>query len=109
MPHSVITTSKAYSHPIPLDANRDRCCRPSGLDSVERSGRLEWNANPVPIALTRVEVTINRTTDQDLTPQTSRNGSLACIEEQLFEKSGKRRGLDESGANDVVCQRQAPL
>ncbi|KAI0278274.1 hypothetical protein BGY98DRAFT_549412 [Russula aff. rugulosa BPL654] len=79
----------------------------SGLDSSERSGRIEWRANQVPITLSHVEVTINRTSDQNHTPQTSENGSLACIEEQLCEKPDKQRGLDESAENDVECQRQA--
>ena len=57
--------------------------------------------------LSRVQVTVNRTSDQDHMPQTSENGSLACIEEQLYEKPGKQRGLDESAENDVECQRQA--
>ena len=68
---------------------------------------MEWRANQVPITLSRVQVTINKTSDQDHTPQTSQNGSLPCIEGQLCEKPGKQRGLDESAENDVECQRQA--
>ena len=67
---------------------------------------MEWRANQVPITLSRVQV-INKTSDQDHTPQTSENGSLACIEGQLCEKPDKQRGLDESAENDVECQRQA--
>jgi hypothetical protein len=74
----------------------------SGLDSRERRGRIESSANGVPIELTRVEVTINRTSDQDHTPQMSRNGSLACIEEQLCEKPGNQHGLDGSTENIIV-------
>ena len=84
------------------------CCSPNGLDSIERPGsdRIEWRVHRVPITLNRVQVTINRTSDQDLTPQMSQNGSHACIEEQMCEdlKPGKQRGLDE---NDVECQEQA--
>ena len=79
----------------------------SGLESSERGGRMEWRVNPVPITLGGVEVTIDRTCDQDRTPQKSQNGSLACIEEQQCEKPGKQCGLDESAGNDVECQRQA--
>ena len=68
---------------------------------------MEWRANQVPITLSPMEVTINRTSDQDHTPRTSENGSLACIEEQLCEKPGKQHGLDESAENDVECQIQA--
>ncbi|KAF8504747.1 hypothetical protein F5888DRAFT_780649 [Russula emetica] len=39
----------------------------SGPDSSERSGRIEWKANRVPITLSRMEVAINRTSDQDQT------------------------------------------
>ena len=81
----------------------------NGLDSTERSGRMEWRAHRVPITLNRVQVTINRTSDQDLTPQMGQNGSHACIEEQMCEnfKPGKQRGLDENAGYDVECQEQA--
>ena len=98
---------KTQFYPNPLNAYCDRCCSVSGLESNERSGRLEWRVNPVPITLSRVEVTINRTCDQDRTPQTCQNGSLACIEERLWEKPGKQCELDESAENGVECQRQA--
>ena len=82
----------------------------SGLDDTERGGRIEWRAHRVPITLDRVQVTIDRTSDQDdLTSQMSHNGSLACIEEQMYEnlKPGKQRGLDENAGYDVECQEQA--
>ncbi|KAF8504759.1 hypothetical protein F5888DRAFT_781973 [Russula emetica] len=75
----------------------------SGPDSSKRSGRIEWKANRVPITLSRMEVAINsRTSDQDQTPQTSQNGSLAYIEGQVCEKPGGQRKLEENvGYHDV--------
>jgi len=52
------------------------------LDS-EGSDRVVWKANRGPITVSRMEVAISRTSDQDQTPQTwqtSQNGSLARIE-----------------------------
>ena len=108
IPSSVVPTSKDIisPHSSPT-ANCDRCCSVSGLETSERGGRLEWRVNRVPITLSCVEVTTNRTYDQDQTPQTSQNGSLACIGKQLCEKPGKQYGLDESAKNDEECQRQA--
>ncbi|KAN0125617.1 hypothetical protein V8E52_000824 [Russula decolorans] len=78
----------------------------SGPDSSERSSRIERKANKVPITLSSMEVAINRTSDQDQTPQTSQNGSHACIEGQMCEKPGRQRRFDESAANDVESQTQ---
>jgi len=72
----------------------------------ERSGRIEWKAKRVPITLRDMEVAINRTFDQDQTPQTSQNGSHTCIEGQPCEKPGRQCRLDESAENDVESQTQ---
>ena len=93
-------------HPIPFNANCGRCSRVNGLDSTEQSGRIEWKANRVPIAVS-MEVAINRTSDQDQTQQRSQNCSLACIEGQQCEKAGRQHKLDESMENDVESQMQA--
>ncbi|KAI0282830.1 hypothetical protein BGY98DRAFT_62818 [Russula aff. rugulosa BPL654] len=53
----------------------------NGFDSSERSYPIEWKVNStVPITLSRMEVAITRTFDQDQMPQKSQNGSPACIE-----------------------------
>ena len=106
MPPSVTTISKTRSHSILLNANCGRCCSLDELDSNERSGRIEWKANRVPITLSGVEVAISRTSDQDQMPQTGQNGLHACIEGQLCEKNGGQCRLDESGENDVESQTQ---
>ncbi|KAN0125627.1 hypothetical protein V8E52_000834 [Russula decolorans] len=73
----------------------------------KRSGRIEWKANRVSITLSNMEAAINsRTSGQDQTPQTSQNGSHACIEGQLCEKPGRQHRLDESAENDVESQTQ---
>jgi hypothetical protein len=69
--------------------------------SLQRSGRIEWQASRVPITPSRMEVAVNTTSDQDQTPQTSQNGSVACIEGRLCEKPGRQRRLDECAENDV--------
>jgi hypothetical protein len=106
MPPSVVPNSKGEFQPNPLNVNCDRCCSLNGLDSSEPSGLVEWNANRVPITLSRLEVAIHRTSNQDQTPRTSQNGSLACIEGQLCEKPDGQRRLDESADDDVESQTQ---
>ena len=109
-----VPNSRTYFYPIPLNANCDRCCNLSGLDSSERSGRTEWKANIVPNPMSRMEVAINRTFDEDQTQQSSQNGSLAYIEGQLCEKpsTGRRRQQsqhrpDESAEDNVEFQTQS--
>jgi len=109
LPPSMVTLSIAAIriHRYLVDYASFGCSkRVSGPDSSERSGRIERKANRVPITLSSMEVAINRTSDQDQTPQTSQNGSHACIERQLCEKPGGQRRFDESGANDVESQTQ---
>ena len=89
---------------ISLNADSDRCFRLSGLDRDNRSDRTEWKANRVPIAVSRIEVAINRTSDQDQTRQTSQDGSIACIDGHLCEKPVRQLGVDESAENDVESQ-----
>ena len=79
---------------MPLNADRDRCFRLSGLDSSERSGCTELKANGVPSTVSRVEMVTTRTSDQDQTRQIGQNGSLACNEGQLCEKPGGQHRLD---------------
>ena len=103
MPPWVVPNSKtAQFHPITLNANCGRFHSLSELDSSLRSGRIEWNANRV----SRVVVTISRTSYQDQTPEMSQKGSLTFIEGQLCEKPDRQRRLDESAENDVESQTQ---
>ncbi|KAF8504745.1 hypothetical protein F5888DRAFT_1886812 [Russula emetica] len=108
LPPSMVTLSIAATriHRCLVDHASGYTEHLSGPDSSERSGRIEWKANRVPITLSRMEVAINRTSDQDQTPQTSQSGSLAYIEGQLCEKPGRQRRLDESAENDVESQTQ---
>lgn len=48
-----------------------------------------------------MEMAVNRTSDQDQTPQTNQNGLLASTEGQLCEKLGRQYILDESSEKDV--------
>ena len=89
-------------------SSQHRLCSLSGSDSleIEQSARTEWKANRVPITMSRMEVAINRTSDQ--TRRTSQNDSLTCIEGQLCEKPGRQHSLDKSAEtrNDVESQTQ---
>ena len=89
-------------------SSQRRRCSLSGSDSleIEQSARTEWKANRVPITMSRMEVAINRTSDQ--TRRTSQNDSLTCIEGQLCEKPGRQHSLDKSAEtrNDVESQTQ---
>ena len=92
-------------------SSQHRLCSLSGSDSleIEQSARTEWKANRVPITMSRMEVAINRTSDQDQTWRTSQNDSLTCIEGQLCEKPGRQHSLDESAETRNVVESQTQV
>ncbi|KAF8504385.1 hypothetical protein F5888DRAFT_739430 [Russula emetica] len=72
-----------------LTAHCGRYGRPSDPTSLQGSGRNEWKGNTPPVKLaplSRMEVAINRTYEQDQTLQTSQYGSSICVEGQSCEK-----------------------
>jgi hypothetical protein len=75
---------------------------------VQRSGPIEWKGNTASTKLSRMEVAINRTYEQDQTPQTSQYGSLVSAEGQSCEKPTRERRFDEDTENGVGSLTQFP-
>ena len=69
-------------------------------------GRMGWRANRIPIMPSGMEMTINRTSDEDQTRQTSQNGSLAYTGGQVCKTPDKQDRLDEVAGYDVESQTQ---
>ena len=67
---------------------------------------MGWKENRVPITLSGMEITINRTSDEGQTRQTSQNGSLAYTEGQECKTPGKQDMVDEDVGYDVESQTQ---
>jgi len=73
LPPSMVTLSIAATRIyrcLADQASFGRTKHLSGLDSSERSGHVEWEANRGPITVRRMEVAISNTSDQDQTLQT---------------------------------------